>query len=255
MRSRAAWSAGLPRISIVPESGPRMSITIRSVVVLPAPFGPSRPKMLLRGTSRERSATATWPAKALQMPLSTNAFSFTEPPAEILYSRPHVSSDEERSARTGAHRGEYRGLWRAADPRQGRLRRGSAAARAARLALPDRVRMPRAPRARADAAAARAPAALGDRLDLRRQLGGVLFCARDAAGLRDGARRLQLPGRGRSARGALRRRGADAALAGRGAHGLPGLRAHRGRTGRRRGLAGEGDRVGVRLRRRLRDLR
>src|SRR3989304_3452727 len=76
MRSRAAWSAGWPRISIVPASGPRMFITIRSVVVLPAPFGPSRPKTLWRGPPSERSSTATWPAKAFRMPLSTRALSF-----------------------------------------------------------------------------------------------------------------------------------------------------------------------------------
>ena len=56
-------------------------MTIRSVVVLPAPLGPSRPKTLPRGTSRERSFTATWPAKALDTPLSTRAWSFTAPPS------------------------------------------------------------------------------------------------------------------------------------------------------------------------------
>src|SRR2546428_5850990 len=68
MRSRVAWSAGRPRISIVPASAPRMSITMRSVVVFPAPVGPSRPKTLPRGIARERSLTATWPAKALVTP-------------------------------------------------------------------------------------------------------------------------------------------------------------------------------------------
>ena len=58
-------------------------MTMRSVVVLPAPFGPSRPKMLSRGTSSERSFTATWPAKAFRMPLSTRALSFTEPPSGV----------------------------------------------------------------------------------------------------------------------------------------------------------------------------
>ena len=33
-----------------------------------------------RGTSRDRSFTATWPAKALRMPLRTMALSFMEPP-------------------------------------------------------------------------------------------------------------------------------------------------------------------------------
>src|SRR2546427_945463 len=45
-----------------------MSMTIRSVVVFPAPLGPSRPKMLPRGIARERSLTARWPAKALVTP-------------------------------------------------------------------------------------------------------------------------------------------------------------------------------------------
>ena len=80
MRSRVAWSAGFPRISIVPASGPKMFMTIRSVVVLPAPFGPSSPKTLPRGTSRERSFTATWPAKAFRIPFSTMALSFMNPP-------------------------------------------------------------------------------------------------------------------------------------------------------------------------------
>src|SRR6266568_9531226 len=77
MRSRAAWSAGWPRISIVPESGPRTFITMRRVVVLPAPFGPSRPNTLPRGTSRDRSLTATWPANALVTPRRRIAVSFT----------------------------------------------------------------------------------------------------------------------------------------------------------------------------------
>src|SRR2546425_821800 len=79
MRSRAEWSAGLPRISIVPESGPRTFITMRRVVVLPAPFGPSRPNTLPRGTSRERPFTATWPANALVTPCRRIAVSLTRP--------------------------------------------------------------------------------------------------------------------------------------------------------------------------------
>src|SRR5437762_5568802 len=45
-----------------------MFMTMRSVVVFPAPLGPSRPKTLPRGIARERSLTATWPAKALVTP-------------------------------------------------------------------------------------------------------------------------------------------------------------------------------------------
>jgi len=46
---------------------------------LAAPFGPSRPKTLFLGTSRERSFTATWPAKAFRIPLRTMALSFMDP--------------------------------------------------------------------------------------------------------------------------------------------------------------------------------
>src|SRR5438093_498599 len=75
MRSRVARSAGRPRIWIVPESAPRMSMIMRSVVVLPAPLGPSRPKTLSRGIATERSLTATWPAKDLVTPESWMALS------------------------------------------------------------------------------------------------------------------------------------------------------------------------------------
>src|SRR5713226_3389488 len=68
MRSRVDWSAGRPRISIVPASAPRMSMTMRSVVVFPAPLGPRRPKTLPRGIARERSLTERWPEKALVTP-------------------------------------------------------------------------------------------------------------------------------------------------------------------------------------------
>src|SRR3989442_895576 len=63
MRSRAAWSAGWPRISIVPESGPRTFITMRKVVVLPAPFGPSGGR---RGTgpSPRRGRRTPWSRRA-----------------------------------------------------------------------------------------------------------------------------------------------------------------------------------------------
>ena len=56
-----------------PESGPRMFMTIRSVVVLPAPLGPSSPNTLPRGTSSDRSRTATWSANVLDTPLRTRA--------------------------------------------------------------------------------------------------------------------------------------------------------------------------------------
>src|SRR5262245_27939493 len=77
MRSRAAWSAGRPRISMLPASVPRMFMTMRSVVVLPAPFGPSSPKTEPLGISRLRSLTATWPANVLRTPDRRRAAAFT----------------------------------------------------------------------------------------------------------------------------------------------------------------------------------
>src|SRR5438445_7534844 len=64
---------------MVPESGPRTFITMRRVVVVPAPYGPSRPNTLPRGTSRDRSFTATWPANALVTPRRRIAVSLTGP--------------------------------------------------------------------------------------------------------------------------------------------------------------------------------
>src|SRR5262245_38327793 len=77
MRSRLSWSAEAPRISIAPTSGPSTFMTMRRVVVLPAPLGPSRPKTLPRGTSSDRSFTAVWPAKAFVTPLRRMAYSLT----------------------------------------------------------------------------------------------------------------------------------------------------------------------------------
>src|SRR5262245_7497733 len=77
MRSRAATSAGRPAISIRPSSGAKTFITIRRVVVFPAPLGPRRPNTLPRGISSERSRTATWPAKALRTPVRRIATSDT----------------------------------------------------------------------------------------------------------------------------------------------------------------------------------
>src|SRR5258708_7024619 len=77
MRSRLSCVAGCPRISMVPESGPRTFMIMRRVVVLPAPLGPRRPKAAPRGTARERSSTATCPEKALLTPERRMASSLT----------------------------------------------------------------------------------------------------------------------------------------------------------------------------------
>src|SRR3977135_2941876 len=47
-----------PAIAIVPAVGLRMPAIIRSVVVLPAPFGPRKPNSSPRGTSRLMASTA-----------------------------------------------------------------------------------------------------------------------------------------------------------------------------------------------------
>ena len=81
MRSRAAWSAGFPRISIVPAVGAQ---DVRAPCAASSSCRPRSARAARRrcsaGTSRERSATATWPAKAFRIPLRTMALSFMEPP-------------------------------------------------------------------------------------------------------------------------------------------------------------------------------
>ena len=71
--------------------------------------------MLWRGTSSERSLTATWPAKAFRMPLRTRALSFTEPP--VCGREPPPAGAAEAADRfytlwpvTQSHAGEARGL-------------------------------------------------------------------------------------------------------------------------------------------------
>src|SRR6185312_10164530 len=62
MRRRIAASSRSqrrPRISISPEVASRSPSAISSVVVLPAPLGPSRPKHSPRSTSRSRPRTAS----------------------------------------------------------------------------------------------------------------------------------------------------------------------------------------------------
>ena len=59
MRRRSAAVRAWPNTSICPESGAVMFMIMRRVEVLPAPFGPSRPKMLPAGTASETPSTAT----------------------------------------------------------------------------------------------------------------------------------------------------------------------------------------------------
>ena len=60
----SAWTS-TPSTSTWPRSGDRMPASIRSVVVLPAPFGPSRPTISPGLTARDTSATAITSPKRL----------------------------------------------------------------------------------------------------------------------------------------------------------------------------------------------
>src|SRR5262249_46323965 len=60
--------AGQPRISASPLVGNTRPRSILTEVLLPAPFGPRKPKTSPRGTSRVRFRTATLPPKTLRSP-------------------------------------------------------------------------------------------------------------------------------------------------------------------------------------------
>src|SRR5260221_7957316 len=181
MRSRTAWSAGAPRISIVPESGPSTFMTIRRVVVLPAPFGPNRPNTLPRGTSSERSFTAVWPAKALVTPISRMASSFI--PWTYTPSRRDPGATDRRSPRGDPRpraRAHQRGLLRPpSPPRQAGLRGRRQAGPAPRHAIRDRIGALRPSRAAVLSALAGAPQALGPRGRVRGQRVCLLQGPRD----------------------------------------------------------------------------
>ena len=59
-----------PKISASPPSIGSRVASIRSIVVLPAPLGPSTPKTSPRRTSRSTSSTARWSPKALTRPVA-----------------------------------------------------------------------------------------------------------------------------------------------------------------------------------------
>src|SRR5436190_12529051 len=64
MRSRSAGWNGRPNTSSRPASGLMMSRIVRISVVLPAPFGPSRPKISPRSTCSDTLSRATvWPKR------------------------------------------------------------------------------------------------------------------------------------------------------------------------------------------------
>ena len=58
LSSSGLRATSMPRTSSWPESGARRPSSISTVVVLPAPFGPSSPKTSPGATSKETPSTA-----------------------------------------------------------------------------------------------------------------------------------------------------------------------------------------------------
>src|SRR5579862_8232529 len=76
MRALAATGpahTSMPSTHTWPASGRSNPVAMRSVVVLPAPLGPTRPKNDPRGTSSDRPATATFGPNRFTRPRSTTA--------------------------------------------------------------------------------------------------------------------------------------------------------------------------------------
>src|SRR6267378_2690481 len=75
-RSSEAWRGdregmGRPATSARPALGARSVASTRTVVVLPAPFGPRNPKISPASTSKERSSKATRAPKRFVSPSAT----------------------------------------------------------------------------------------------------------------------------------------------------------------------------------------
>ena len=68
MRRRAKLSILDPKIVTFPRSGVRMSSSIRIVVVLPEPFGPTNPTMSPGPISNEISRTTSRPPRFFHNP-------------------------------------------------------------------------------------------------------------------------------------------------------------------------------------------
>ena len=58
-RISAGLVCGMPATAKVPRVGARIVVSTRMAVVLPAPFGPSTPRISPAAASKLRSATAT----------------------------------------------------------------------------------------------------------------------------------------------------------------------------------------------------
>ncbi len=58
-RTSLGWrTTSIPATVAVPASGVARVVSTRTAVVLPAPFGPSRPRIVPAGTSKETPARA-----------------------------------------------------------------------------------------------------------------------------------------------------------------------------------------------------
>jgi hypothetical protein len=75
-RARAATGSAQtsrPKIRATPASGRNNPTAMDKLVVLPAPFGPTRPKNDPGGTTRVTSSTATLGPNCLRSPANSNA--------------------------------------------------------------------------------------------------------------------------------------------------------------------------------------
>src|SRR6266487_7144645 len=75
MRFCVARLMGEPRTRICPSSGAVMFMIMRIVVVLPVPFGPSRPNTIPFGTMKERLSTALNRPKVFETACNSIVFS------------------------------------------------------------------------------------------------------------------------------------------------------------------------------------
>ena len=238
MRSRAAWSAGLPedldRAGVGPEDvhdhaeRGRLARPVRSEQAEDAAPGHLEGEVLHRHVAGE----------GLAYPLEDDGLVVhgTSWPPD---GGPRTGSGRFYTpAVASSPRDEARGLSLVALSTlaygvlpilgQARLRRGRPAPAPPRLALRHRGGAHRAPGARPPAAPARARAALGDRLRVRLQLDRLLPRPRADPGVGDRARPLHLPGDRGAPRRPGRRRAVHLARPPRDARRLRGLRAHRG---------------------------
>jgi hypothetical protein len=90
MRVFSTRSSDSPKTVILPESGNRIRINMRMVVVLPAPFGPSNPAIVPDGIENDILSTAvipsyafTIPSTSTTLPLAIHQPTASLPPAPI----------------------------------------------------------------------------------------------------------------------------------------------------------------------------